>query len=81
MNTALSIARLFVIGMGQVIGISPSVPPIQECNAYDVIGGDFRAVGEDLNAVMRKYPPTAEAARQLGESAQLELSGIIETAE
>jgi hypothetical protein len=77
MDTALSFARLFIIGMGHVIGISPPVPrPNYECSEYEAIGGDFFAVGNDFRAVMRKYPPNPETARQLGESAQLELTGM-----
>jgi hypothetical protein len=80
METAMSLARLVVIGMGHVMGITPAVPqPQHKCNEYGVIGGDFWAVGNDFRAVMRKYPPTPETARQLGESAQLELAGISES--
>jgi hypothetical protein len=77
METAMSLARLVVIGMGHVIGITPPVPQ-PECkgNEYGVIGGDFVAVGNDFRTVMRKYPPTPDTARELGESAQLELAEI-----
>jgi|SRR5882724_944965 len=76
MDTALSLARQFIVGMGHVIGITPAVPqPQYKCNEYGVIGGDFLAVGNDLRMVMRKYPPTPDTARQLGQSVQqLELS-------
>ncbi len=77
METAMSLARLVIIGMGHVVGITPAVPqPQHKCNEYGAVGGDFLAVGNDLRMVMRKYPPTPDTARQLGESAQLELSGI-----
>lgn len=79
METAMSLARLVIIGMGHVIGITPAVPqPDYKSNEYGLIGGDFLAIGNDFRAVMRKYPPTPDTARQIGESAQLELSGIIE---
>jgi hypothetical protein len=77
MQTAMSLARLVIIGMGHVIGITPVLPQPQKCNEYGVIGGDFLAVGDDFRAVMRKHPPTSETARQLGEEpAQLELAEI-----
>ncbi len=73
----MSLARLVIIGMGHVVGITPAVPrPEYECNEYGVLGGDFLAVGNDFRAVMQKNPPTPETARELGESAQLELAGI-----
>jgi hypothetical protein len=77
METAMSLARFVIIGMGHVIGITPPVPqPEYKGNEYGAIGGDFVAVGNDLRAIMRKYPPTPDAARELGESAQLELTEI-----
>jgi hypothetical protein len=78
METAISLARLVIVGMGHIIGITPAVPqPQYKCNEYGVIGGDFLAVGNDLRSVMRKYPSTPDTARQLGQSVQqLELGGI-----
>jgi hypothetical protein len=79
METAISLVRLVITGMGHVIGITPAMPqPEHESNEYGSIGGDFLAVGNDFRNVMRKYPPTPEVAAQLGEPAQLELAGITE---
>jgi hypothetical protein len=79
METAMPLARLVIIGMGHVIGITPAVPQREyKCDEYGVLGGDFLAIGNDFRAVMRKHPPTPETARDLGESAQLELVGITE---
>ena len=76
MKTVYHSVHWFVIGMGHVLGLSPQVTPLSEGTAMEAIGRDFRAVGGDLCTVMRRVPATPEAALQLGEAAQLELSGI-----
>lgn len=77
MKTTHLYIRWFVIGMGHIFGISPNVPKLHaECTEVEVIGSDFRAVGNDLRRVMRRYPATPETAKALGEPAQLELAGI-----
>jgi hypothetical protein len=76
MKTVYRSVHWFVIGMGHVLGISPLVTPLTEGTEMEAIGRDFRAVGSDLSQVMRRVPPTPQGAIALGESAQLELSGI-----
>jgi hypothetical protein len=64
--------------MGNVMGISQSLPPMEHSSVsvMDAIGGDFRAAGDDLRRVMHRYPATPETARQLQSAQQLELAGI-----
>lgn len=76
MDTAKSIARWFIFGMGHVLGISPVLPRQVDMSPYDAIGGDFAAVGNDLRIVMARHPATADEAKALGVPAQLELAGI-----
>jgi hypothetical protein len=76
MKTVYRSLHWFVIGMGHVLGLSPQVTPLYEGSAMEAIGHDFRAVGDDFRTVMRRVPPTSQAALDLGETAQLELSGI-----
>ena len=42
----------------------------------EVIGGDFRMVGNDISITMQRHPPTTEEAARLGEPAQLKLKGL-----
>lgn len=67
-----------MIGMGQVMGLSHSLtPPQSDVSEIEVIGGDFRAVGNDLRYVMKKYPAREETEHALDQSSrQLELAGI-----
>lgn len=76
MKTVYRSLHWFVLGMGHVLGLSPHVTPVYDGTAMDAIGRDFRAVGDDFRTVMRRVPPTSKAALDLGETAQLELSGI-----
>lgn len=77
MKNARRYLRWFVIGMGHVIGISHNLPNSENRpSAMDAIAGDFRAAGNDLRAVMYRYPAKTETARTLGQPQQLELSGI-----
>jgi hypothetical protein len=74
MKTAYRSLHWFVIGMGHVLGLSPQIMPFSEVGTMDAIGCDFRAVGDDFRAVMRRTPATAETALRVGEkAAQLEL--------
>lgn len=76
MKTAYRSLHWFVLGMGHVLGLSPQVMPYSEVGTMEAIGRDFRAVGEDFCAVMRRTPATPETALRLGEkAAQLELIG------
>jgi len=68
--------RWFIIGIGQVMGISQSLPPQEHVNTMEAIGGDFRAIGNDMRKIMRKYPARPETARKLQSAQQLELTGI-----
>lgn len=77
MKAAGACVRWFVIGMGHVLGISPAVPKLRaEGTIFEVIGGDFHAVGNDLRTVMHANPATEETARGLGQPTQLNLAGI-----
>jgi hypothetical protein len=70
--------RWFLAGMGQVLGISHSLPPVHtSVSEIEAIGGDFRAVGNDLRAIMERFPAQPETARALGQPMrQLELAGM-----
>lgn len=76
MKTARCYIRWFIIGIGQIMGISQSLPPQENVNPMEAIGGDFRAVGDDIRKVMDQYPPRPETARKLQSAQQLELTGI-----
>ncbi len=76
MQTAEMYIRWFVLGMGSVLGISQAMPRAAHHKTMDAIGGDFRAVGNDLRTIIRKHPATPEVATQLGEATQLKLKGL-----
>ena len=79
MENATTAVRWLIVGMGQVLGITPSVtPPTSQCaTVIEAIGGDFHAVGNDFRVVITRHPPNVETASQLGVKAkQLELAGI-----
>ena len=76
MQTAEMYIRWFAFGMGSVLGISQAIPRPTHHRTMDAIGGDFRAVGNDIRMIMRKHPATPEVAVQLGEAAQLKLKGL-----
>lgn len=77
MKIARQYFHWFIVGMGHVIGISHSLPPAEaQASVMDAVGGDFRAVGDDLRHVMQCYPARSEAARELQSAQQLELAGI-----
>jgi hypothetical protein len=78
MKAVHSSLRWFLVGMGQVMGISHSLPPPQTgISEIEAIGGDFRAVGNDLRYVIKKYPAREETERAIDQSTrQLELVGI-----
>lgn len=76
MKTARCYIHWFISGVGQIMGISHSLPDEDHGNARDAIGRDFRAVGNDLRKVMQQYPAQPETARKLQSAQQLELAGI-----
>jgi hypothetical protein len=77
MKNARLYFRWFICGIGNVIGISHSLPPAENTiSVMDAIGGDFRAAGNDLRNVMQRYPARPETARELQSAQQLELAGI-----
>jgi hypothetical protein len=76
MKTVYSSVHWFVVGMGHILGLSPYVMPLSEGGPMEALGRDFRAIGGDFRTVMQRVPATSEAALKLGESAQLELTGI-----
>lgn len=58
--------RWFVAGMGSVMGISHSMPPLRN----NMIGpeaaqSDIAAVGNDFRSVLKRYPATAETGKTL----------------
>ena len=78
MKTARCYIRWFIIGIGHIVGISHSLPAAEDhVNPMDAIGGDFRAVGDDLRKVMHRYPAQHETARKLQSAQQLELAGMM----
>lgn len=77
MKTARLYLRWFITGMGSVMGISHSLPPVRSVTEVEALGGDFRALGNDFRVIMSRHSPTAETATALGETPkQLELAGI-----
>jgi hypothetical protein len=76
MKIARCYIRWFIMGIGQVMGISQSLPAEDFANSMEAIGGDFRAIGNDMRKVMRKYPARPETAQKLQSAQQLELTGI-----
>jgi hypothetical protein len=77
MKAARYYIRWFIIGVGNIMGISHSLPADEDrSNATDAIGRDFRAVGDDLRKVMKQYPARSETSRKLQSAQQLELAGI-----
>jgi hypothetical protein len=76
MKAARCYIRWFIIGIGQVMGISHSLPAEDHVSPLEAIGSDFRAVGDDLRKVMQRHPARPETARKLQSAQQLELAGI-----
>lgn len=77
MKNAQRYIRWFICGIGNVMGVSQTLPPAEHSVAVmDAIGGDFRAVGDDLRRVMQRYPARPETARELQSAQQLELAGL-----
>lgn len=80
MNAARCYLRWIIIGMGNVMGISQSMPnpAAQSSSVMDAIGGDFAAAGSDIWTVIQRYPASnPETPKALGHKAkQLELAGL-----
>ncbi|MDQ6938578.1 MAG: hypothetical protein M3119_00300 [Verrucomicrobiota bacterium] len=77
MKLAGQYLRWFVIGMGQVMGISHSAPRAHaQVTEMEAIAGDFGAVGSDFRNVIARNPVDRLKSKQLQQAGQLELAGI-----
>jgi hypothetical protein len=73
MSAIKSYMHWFLIGMGQVMGISHTMPQIRpEMTEIEAIGGDFRAVGNDFRYVLKYRSKEVSASP----TEQMELAGI-----
>ena len=66
MKNAKLYARWFIAGMGSIIGISQTIPPIRGTyTGVEAFQGDINAVGSDFRSVIDRYPATKETAKSL----------------
>ena len=77
MSAIKSYMHWFLIGMGNVMGISHSIPPLRRpATEIEAVGGDFRAIGNDFRYVIHRTPARAESQAGQSGPAQLELAGL-----
>ena len=66
MKNAKLYARWFVAGMGSIVGISQSIPPIRGTQTGpEAFRADINAVGSDFRRVIQRCPATKETADSL----------------